>query len=187
MGIALSLAPFLIFTDHVSETYIYLPAAFYCLLLARLLTFIPSRGALVAAVAVLLVLFGSATWMRNQRVYACGATARRLLSNLPLEDWKQGEVNVSVAKSTDTVSLPRYGFYNYAGLDTVAAGEPHVNEYGLRALESAAQVLTGNQSIHIRIYNPDELAVQCDGLCYWVHPDATLSALKPSVQKDPPP
>jgi hypothetical protein len=168
-----------VFTDHVSETYIYLPAAFYCLLLARLLAFIPSRGALVGVVAVLLGVFGCATLVRNQRVYTCGATARRLLSNLPLADWKQGEFHISVAKSTDTVSPPRYGFYNYQGLDTVAAGEPHVNEYGLRALECAAQVLTGNPGIHIRVYNPEELPARCAGLCYWVHPDATVSAVKP--------
>jgi hypothetical protein len=179
LGMALSIAPFLVASDHVSETYIYLPAAFYCLLLARLLTLIPSRGALIAVVAILVVLFGSATWDRNHRVYACGATAQRLLSNLPLADWKQGEFHISVAKSTDTVSPPRYGFYNYQGLDTVAAGEPHVNEYGLHALECAVQLLTGNPGIHIRIYSSEELPAQCGGLCYWVHPDTTVSALKP--------
>ena len=183
LGILMSLSPFLVFSDHVSETYIYLPAAFYCLMLARLLTFIPSRGALLAAVAVLVVLFASATWDRNQRVYACGSTARRLLSNLPLADWKQGEFHVSVAKSLDTVTPPHYGVYNYAGLDTVASGEPHVNEYGLRALEAAAQVLTGNPNIHIRVYNPEELSARCGdqvpGLCYWIHSDATVSELKP--------
>jgi hypothetical protein len=183
LGILLSLSPFLVFTDHVSETYVYLPAAFYCLLLARLLTFIPSRGVLMALVAVLVVLFASATWDRNQRVYACGSTARRLLSNLPLADWKQGEFHVSVAKSLDTVTPAHYGVYNHSGLDTIAAGEPHINEYGLRALEAAAQLLTGNPGIHINIYNPEELAARCGdqahGLCYWVHPDATVSEWKP--------
>lgn len=181
LAIGLSLAPFLVFTDHVSETYIYLPAAFYCLFLARMLTFIPLRGALIGTVAVLVGLFVSATWVRNQRVYACGSTARRLLSNLPLADWKQGEHRITVAKSPDTVSPPRYGFYNYAGLDTVAAGEPHVNEYGLRGLESAAQVITGNQAIHIRIYNAGELPGRCDdrSQCYWIHPDASVSAAQP--------
>ena len=179
LGMALSLSPFLVFSDHVSETYTYLAAAFYCLLLARLLTLIPSRGVMIVAVAVLVGLFGSATWDRNQRVYACGSTALRLLSNLPLADWKQGEVQVSVAKSPDTVSLPRYGFYNYGGLDTIAAGEPHVNEYGLGALEAGARLITGNPDVHIQIYNPNELPSHCGGLCYWIHPDAGVSKANP--------
>ena len=80
LGMALSLGPFLVFSDHVSETYIYLPAAFYCLLLARMLAFIPSRGALVASRRRhWWDCLSPATWDRNQRVYACGATARRLL------------------------------------------------------------------------------------------------------------
>jgi hypothetical protein len=183
LAIGLALAPFLVFTDHVSETYIYLPAAFYCLILARLLAFIPSRTALIIVVAALAALSVSATWDRNQRVYACGSTARRLLSNLPLADWKQGEFRISAAKSPDTVTPPRYGIYNYAGLDTIAAGEPHVNEYGLRGLEAAAQVLTGNPDIHISILNPEELPAKCadqpNGSCYWIHPDAAVSKLNP--------
>ena len=91
-----------------------------------------------------------------------------------------------MAKSPDTVSPPRYSFYNYAGLDTIAAGEPHVNEYGLRALESAAQLITGNQGIHIHIYNPEELPGRCndraESPCYWIHPDATVSPLKPGSE-----
>jgi hypothetical protein len=183
LGIGLALAPFLVFTDHVSETYCYLPVALFSLLLARLLAFIPSRGALIAVIAVLVGLSASATWIRNGRVYACGSTAHRLLSGLPLADWKQGEFHILVAKTPGTVDEPRFGLFNYSGLDTIDPEPPHANGKPLGALESAVQLATGNPNVHVRIDTAEELPARCAdptaGQCFWIHPDGAVSRLKP--------
>jgi hypothetical protein len=178
-----AIAPFLVFTDHVSETYITLPVAFYCLALSRLIARIPWSATKWAVAGALAILFCSATWVRNQRVAACASTARQILSNLSLPEFRQGEWRINLAEAPGEIPLPRYGLYNYAGLDTIATGAGGTGEYGLRGVESAMQIVTGNPKLQVHVFDSGELAKQCRPLaanevCYFVNSDSTVTPLK---------
>lgn len=175
LGMVLTLLPFLVFSDHVSETYAYLPVAFYCLLLSYLLSTIPSRFAFAAAVGVLAFLFCSATWIRNQRVVRCAVTAKTILSNLPAAEWKQGPWLVRLGKAPGETTAARYGFYNYYGLDTLGTGD-----YGLRAVDFALQIAFGNAQLTTEVLPPDEMKSRCGSLgsresCFWVYSDGRVA------------
>lgn len=179
----LAILPFLVFTDHVSETYITLPVAFYCLALSRLLFLIPWAAAKWTVVAVLAILFCSATWVRNQHVSACASTARKILSNLSSPAFRQGAWKINVAKAPNQVELPRYGLYNYAGLDTLGTGAGGTGKYGLHGVESALQVATGNPKLEVLVLETGELPAECRNLsaseaCYFVGADATVTQVK---------
>jgi hypothetical protein len=175
----LSIFPFLVFTDHVSETYITLPVAFYCLSLARLLALISWPTYKWIVIGTFAVLFCSATWVRNQQVAACASSAKQILSNLSSPLLLKGEWLVNLAKGPGQITPPRYGLYNYAGLDTLGT-DP---DYGLVAVESALQVATGNPKIKVHVFETHDLPGQCNHLaaneaCYFVNSDATVTQLK---------
>jgi hypothetical protein len=179
----LAILPFLVFTDHVSETYITLPVAFYCLALSRVLSLVPWAAAKWTVAALLAILFCSATWVRNQHVSACASTARKILSNLSSPAFREGVWHINVAKAPNEVELPRYGLYNYAGLDTLGTGAGGTGDYGLHGVESALQVATGNPRLAVRVLAPEELPAQCRNLsaneaCFFVSPDATVTRVK---------
>jgi hypothetical protein len=175
--------PFLVFTDHVSETYITLPVAFYCLVLSRLLALIPWPTTKWMAVGALAILLCSATWVRNQKVSACASNAKQILSNLSFPAFRQGEWRINLAKAPGQITLPRYGLYNYAGLDTIGTGAGGTEEYGLHGVESALQIATGNPKLRVRVLPTSELPGQCRQLaanevCYFVNADNTVAPLK---------
>jgi len=175
----LSIFPFLVFTDHVSETYITLPVAFYCLSLARLLALISWPTYKWIVIGTFAVLFCSATWVRNQQVAACASSAKQILSNLSSPLLLKGEWLVNLAKGPGQITPPRYGLYNYAGLDTLGT-DP---DYGLVAVESALQVATGNSKIKVHVFETHDLPGHCNHLaaneaCYFVNSDTTVTQLK---------
>ena len=180
VGAILCLLPFLLFTSHPSETYSYLPVAFYCLLLSRLLSIVPSYSGSAALLAVFVILFASATWIRNQRVARCAATAQSILSNLPLPEWKQGSWHILLARAPGEPLAVRFGFYNYFGLDTLGTGEEGTGEYGLRAVQLALQMANGNTQLTADALPAGELASRCGSpgpreACYWVHRDGLVT------------
>jgi len=92
-----SLGPVLVFSGHASETYLYLPMAFLSLVGASLLFDVcmhwsPERGAAVflAAVVGAAAWFGVATVVKNECVAACGATAHRILTSVPVSKFQPG-------------------------------------------------------------------------------------------------
>lgn len=136
-----SILPLLIFNDHPSETYLYVPVAYAMLLLVSLLVALWRSRPFAAYVLVLLLLasYGCATWGRTQRVVESAIIAQRVLSGLPLDNWRQGEWHILLANAPGYTLPHRYGLYTYRGLDTIGTGD------GTIAVQDALQLQTGNE------------------------------------------
>lgn len=158
LSIPIVLAPFLLFTPHASETYLYLPAALYCILLSTLLcALLPSKVFYRSAVVAILVCFGVGTWIRNHRVSECGQTAHNILRSLPVSDWKSGNWYIRLSNVPGETLPPRYGLYDYKGLATVDPGDPDAGN----AIQKALQVATGNPELRAKIVSPTEIRHSC--------------------------
>lgn len=185
-GIALPLLPVLLLQAHPSETYLYLPVAFYSLLLSfSVLRLLPDmlspRGHAFCLLVVLLLmgLFYAATWIRNERVVQCGEAANRILSSLPDklmgEAWTLSFANVPGEKATR-----RYGFYGFRGIDTIGHG-PSADH----AITSALQLVYRNELLSGEVIKSDELLGKCQTdpsphrLCLFVHWDGRIETLSP--------
>lgn len=176
----LSILPLVVFSDHVSETYLYLPVAFFCILLARLLLLIPSAVARNSIAVVLVFLFFCATWVRNERVRACGTDSRRILSTLAAARFQDGQWTMEVAKTPGTVTPLHFGIYNYHGLDTLGSGDGGLGIFGLQGVEAAVQMKARNPRLTVNVRSPDELRADCEHpaanqACFWVAPDGKVS------------
>ncbi len=165
------LSPYLVFTAHASETYLYSPVAFYYLLLTITLAHvIPGRGFYIA-VALLGTLALSATLARTQRVIACAATAEKIVSQFPADRWSRGPWEITLATTPQEPPLHRYGIYGYHGLSSIDPMEP-----GVPAGEWAAQIASGNRAVKVHVVAPDAFLEQCAGSreCFWVLPNGDL-------------
>jgi hypothetical protein len=149
------LIPFLRFTPHASETYLYLPSAMFCTILAAFLHLTVRRPwGYAACVAVLAVVFGAATYNRNHHVATESVIANRILLGLPISQWKQGSWQIQLAEADP--SLPRFGMYEYQGLATIDIGDPK-----LPAAECALQLATRNQALKVRVVPATEMRFGC--------------------------
>jgi len=177
LAICATLLPFLAFTEHASETYLYPGAAFLCLLLAFMAEkFLPATG-FRAAVAILVLLFGSATFARNERVRACGSTAFKVLSGLPLDQLRRGSWNVYLSPYPDETIPFRYGIYSYAGLGTIDPG-------GAQSVTSALQLATGNPLVTGAAAFPGGMSAACarqGNECFWVHSDGVVEPYRRTI------
>jgi hypothetical protein len=167
--IVASLLPFLIFTSHVSETYLYAACGFAGLIMAMLLwQWLPTRAA--TAVAVLwigLFLFGS--WTRSTQVDRCSTTVSSILSGLPIDQWRQGEWLVVLATPEDDPLPKPFGLYNYFGLNTM-----EVPGVGFSSAERAVQLATGNDAVHVKVV--DAASLPACPTCYWVSSQGVVKA-----------
>jgi hypothetical protein len=181
-GLALTLLPVLFLQPHPSETYLYLPVAFYAILLSYVLAkFLGTakgfglRNFYVSTVVILIFLFSSATWVRNERVFDCGETARRILYGLPDDRLRGGRWKISFANFPGEEATRRYGFYGFRGIDTIGHG-PIAD----RAITSALQLVYQNESLSGEVVQPGDLVAKCrDSLlshhiCLWVHSDGRV-------------
>ncbi len=153
-----SILPLLVFNDHPSETYLYLPAAFGMLLLAYLLSILRRSNSTASCVVIVFLLssFGCATWGRSQRVIRSAAIAHFILSELPTDEWKQGEWRIRLANAPGEERPHRYGLYTYRGLDTIGVGD------GIGSIQLALQLRTGNdQTVAVDVLSADRMAQMC--------------------------
>ncbi len=166
--------PLLLFNDHPSETYVYVPAAFAMLVLARILFALRPNHPVIfwAALGLLLASYGCATWERSQRVIFSANIAKRILSELPTAQWRQGEWQIRLANAPGNQLPHRYGLYTYRGLDTIATGD------GIESMQKALQIQTGNElGLRADVLTADQLVQACSSdksdhrPCYWVYPD----------------
>jgi len=173
----LSILPLLVFNDHPSETYLYLPVAFAMLLLAYILSNLrrsyPTASYVV--IALLLASFGCATWGRSQRVFHSAAIAQRILSELPTDKWMQGEWRIRLANAPGNTLPHRYGLYTYRGLDTIGTGD------GIGSIQNALQLRTGNEhGVVVDVLSAEQMSQICSPAtafkepCYWVYPDGRV-------------
>jgi len=171
------IAPLIIFTDKPSETYMYLLVAFAALLFASILVQLlgpraSRRGQIIFGVIVgaLAVSYGTATWVRNGRVALCGETSGAIVNALQQDRFKNGFWYISLAPARGEPGSHRYGMYGWRGVDTI----------GYTAVESAVQLVNGNESLRARVLTPDALEANCRNAwdaCYIVHDDGKLDEL----------
>jgi hypothetical protein len=184
-GIALPLLPVLLLQSRPSETYLYLPVGFYAILLSYGLAKVLGDGGgsklrsfYVPTVIALLVLFSSATWVRNDRVFECGQTARRILYGLPEELLRAGRWKVIFATVPGEITTIRYGFYGFRGIDTI--GHDWIAD---RAITSALQLVYKNRLLTGEVVEPQKLTAKCNTgqessqICVLVHADGRLEKL----------
>lgn len=173
LAILSSLSILVLFTEKASETYMYLPMAFAALLFCSLLDAGLSgrkTGPLIYVTIIcgLIVLYGSATWVRNGLVARCGATANQIVSELKQDRLKQGVWFLWFAPVPGEPASRRYGMYGWRGIDTV----------GESAVQSAAQLASGNKSVAATLVSPEALKRNCDGarsICFLVHENGTIA------------
>lgn len=149
----LPIAPMLLLAPHPSETYLYLTVALTMLVLVSLLHDLyragfANRHVLLAACAVVTLLFASATWVRNRKVVACGSTAQKILSAISFEDLKNGGV-LGFADAAGTQVPTPYGYYRFEGLNTIGPDS--------RSLQCAVQLVSGSDKIHAQMIENEEL------------------------------
>jgi hypothetical protein len=192
-AIWLALAPVIVFTDHASETYLYLPTAFTALLLAQVFMFVLDHRATpllrrfcMLAFGSVVVLMSTATWVRNDHVRRCGDTAERILVQATSElRANPGGHVVVFAPAPNEPRIARYGLYGFRGLDTIGDGA-----IAPAAVTSALQLHEQNERLTARVVRPDELFASCSSvlpsatLCAWVHADGRLE-LAPMLANKP--
>jgi hypothetical protein len=172
-GIAV-IAPLIIFTDKPSETYMYLLVAFAMLLFASILVQLigpraSKRGRIIFAVIVgaLAISYGTATWVRNSRVENCGETAGAIVNALEQDRFKHGFWFIWLAPAPGEPGSHRYGMYGWRGVDTI----------GYTAVESAVQLVNGNEALRARVATPEALEAGCRNAwdaCFIVHDDGRV-------------
>lgn len=185
-GIMLTLLPVLLLSSHPSESYLYLPVAFYALLLSCTLATLlygaltlKGRASVITVSVALLGLSCAATWTRNESIIQCGETAHRILYSLPGEQLTNSAWILSFANiAGEEISHP-YGLYGLRGINTIGAGK-RVNS----AITSALQFVYKNNLLTGEIVRPEELRAKCSSglssrhLCLWVHWDGQLEELR---------
>jgi hypothetical protein len=183
LSIPFALAPFILFTPHPSETYLYLPAALYCILLSTLLSALrPSKIIYRSAVGLILLSFGIGTWIRNQRVVECGQTARYIISGLPVTQWTKGTWYIQLSDFPGEELPPRYGIYAYQGLATIDPGDPDTGN----GAQNALQLATGNMELKARVISPAEMGASCaiPDTCFEVSRSGSVRAIKPTPNQN---
>jgi hypothetical protein len=176
-GIVAPLVPVLLFQPRPSETYLYLPVAFYSILLSYGFYLIATHAASAKArtfytpvLVVFITLLASATWLRNNRVFDCGETARRTLAELPRERLREGWWKVWFANIPGETATRRYGFYGFQGVDTI----------GPTGITPALQLIHGNRRLSGEIVQARQLPAKCGldqgerDICVLVHSDGRL-------------
>jgi hypothetical protein len=167
------LMPFLMFTPHASETYLYLPAAIYAILLSLILrAFLSSNLTYAVFTSILLLSFCCGTWLRNQRVAACGQVAEHILEQLPVDVWKSGENKIRLANDSGQIPQHHYGIYLYSGLSTIERGDPGDAPATMYAL----QLVTKNPKLTVEVVGPADFRNSCTlpHTCFLVYGDGTV-------------
>jgi dolichyl-phosphate-mannose-protein mannosyltransferase len=176
------LTPFLVFSPHASETYLYLPAALYAIVLSLVFrALLTSDLAYGIVAAIFLLSFGAGTWARNQKVAACGQIAARILGQLPMDDWKTGESYIRLANAAGEAPQHHYGVYLYQGLSTIERGDPGDSPAAMYAL----QLVTKNPSLKVEVVDPTEMDHSCSipRTCFWVYRDGTIRDVTQTAAK----
>ncbi len=165
-AIGISILPLLLFKPHASEQNLYLPVAFYVILigvLCRQLT--GSKTIYVSMVAALALFSVPATWVRNTNVVACGAIAHRILSQLPTAQWRHGRWHIRMATLPSERLENPYGIYGHAGLDTI-----EIEGSKIPGTQYAVQLATGNDRVDVDFLDPVEMAGKCHApmTCFFI-------------------
>ncbi len=173
----ISILPLLVFNTHASESYLYLPVAFTMLLLSSILSGLRRTHPVVSylVLGLLFASFACATWARSQRVIHSATIAKRILSELPYNNWRQGEWRIRLANAPGYTLPHRYGLYTYQGLDTIGIGD------GIASVQRALQLQTDNENgVLVDVLSAQEMSQECSPAnsiakpCFWIYPDGRV-------------
>lgn len=176
VAILASLSLFLLFTDHASETYVAVPAAFFSLLLCGVLwqwfRAQPLQYGFLAGAIILMAAL--ACLNRGERVVSCGETVARILADLPPQ-LASGPATLWMSNYPGEDRSLVYGIYGYKGLDTIGPDSDSV--------QAAIQTMFRNPQLEVRRVSPAELVQAArqptpGHYYYFVHSDGTLSSSK---------
>jgi hypothetical protein len=180
-AIAAPLLPVLLFQPHPSETYMYLSAAFFSLLLA----YVGSRAVLLASaqkqltlytlgVVALALNFSAATWVRNNRVLQCAQTALRIISSLPGRPSPEAPWKVAFVPVSDSHGYRPYGFYAHRGIYTIGDDD--------EALTAALQLRYRSESVTGSLIPLEQVGDRCGSgspqeICLSVYSDGQVETI----------
>ncbi len=183
IAIPISLVPIVAFRDHVSEFNLYVPAAFAAIAASIVLARGSRDRVAFAAVAGLLLLsYAAGTWVRNGRVIACARVASAIVSGLPIRTWHDGTWHVRLATPANEHLTPRYGIYDYAGIETLEVAETRI-----RGAEEAIRLATGNVRVNVDVVAPSALETGCSRAftCYDVLANGAVKNVEPKPGRRP--
>ena len=176
-AIPFSILPILAFRPHPSEFNLYVPAALYAVALS-VVWWKLSRGPIAYSVVVgfLVVSYACGTFVRNERVVACGRIVSHILAQLPAATWRTGSWHVRLATPASEKLATPFGIYNYEGLETIevpAAKTPGAQE--------AARIVTGNDAVTVDVVDPAALSAGCTvpHTCYLVSANGDVKEVHP--------
>lgn len=172
-GIPLGVLPLLLFREHPSEHDLYLSAALYAALISTLAWQITRSRAIYAAILLVLVTsFAAGTWVRNERVEQCALIAHRIVTQLPIGRWRNGEWNIRLGMSPAQRLGSPYGIYNDYGLhalETESGSTPGAQE--------AIQIAANSERVKVRVVWLATTMEHCatPQTCFWVSPSGTVT------------
>ena len=166
LAIPLGVLPLLLYRTHPSESNLYLSTAFYaallCVALRRLCR---TRVAYGVAVSLFALSFASGVAVRNEKVAACAAIAKSIVTELPEARWHQGKWSIRLAAPLGEPWSPPYALYNHTGLSTL-----EVSGTGTPGAQEALQLAAHNDEITAHIVPAASLLQHCvrPYSCFWV-------------------
>jgi hypothetical protein len=174
-SIVLSLAPIALYREHASEFNLYIPIALYAIGLALAVKhFSNGRVAFGAVLGLLLISAVAGSFVRNERVIACAHIATKIVASLPTSAWKSGPWHIRLATPPGQVLTPRYGIYNYSGIQTI-----DVTGSGIPGAQEALRLASGNERVAVDVVPGSELAAGCaPRSCFYVYPDGHVTEVK---------
>jgi len=176
----LPLLPILVLASHPSETYLYLTVALAMIVMMSLLYDLCWTGfrrpwIFVTLTSCLALVFGAATWVRNQRVAACGATSQKILAAISHDGLRSG-ASLAFADAPGENSSKPYGYYRFTGLGTIAS----MNSMRSRSLQCAVRLVTGRPDLSVEMLDSEGLnriengALAPYDMLILVHSDGTI-------------
>jgi hypothetical protein len=176
-GIVFCLLPFVVFSDHASETYQYLPAGFYGLALSMTLGALLGGGrAFRAMMGVLILLAVCGSLLRSERVSHCAAVAQRIVNEAGELEKSAGNQTLLLAEEPGAPPVRRIGLYGLQGLGTI-----DMLQEDFRAMQSALRLRTGKAELKAEVVSADELKRMCGSnpeRCFWVAIDGQVKRYK---------
>jgi hypothetical protein len=132
--------------------------------------FCRSRTGFVAVAGLLALSYGVGTWVRNQRVVDCAEVANRIVTSLPVAAWKTGNWHVRLATPPGDRLTPRYGIYDYSGIETI-----EVTRTTIKGAQEALRIASGNDDLDVDIVPAQILQSDCVSpkTCFYVFPDGS--------------
>jgi hypothetical protein len=178
ISVLLTLAPIALYREHASEFNLYVPEAIYAIALAIAVKhFSRGRIAFDAVLGLLLASYLAGSFVRNERVIACARIATKIVASLPTSAWKTGGWHIRLATPPDRTLTPRYGIYNYSGIDTIEIGTGNI-----RGAQEDLRLATGNDEIFVDVVPGFDLRSGCTAVhtCFYVYPDGNVSEVRKS-------